>query len=328
MAPGYYSVSVIDGSGCLVTDSVLIPNSVYVDLQLDSLNSTLDVNCYGDQSSGITLNATGGTGSNTYLYYIPNTFPTPQAFNVFSGLYAGNYMIFTEDANGCTDSLNVTINQPDEVNFYTSVFNVSCFAGNDGSLSVDSVKGGTPPFNYFWNNGSTTSSINGLTAGDYIISITDANGCISSPGSDTLTVSEPAILQSSISITNHATCTGAQTLATGELNVTISGGTSGYSYLWSNGETSSQLSFLMPGLYVLNVTDNNGCLLTDSAEILPGQNPQLDVLVQNVSCFGANDGMFIPQLLVEHYHINTVLTGYTLCPRVHHLALLVKHLIS
>ena len=47
----------------------------------------------------------------------------------------------------------------------------------------------------------------------------------------------------------------------------------------------------MPGLYVLNVTDNNGCLLTDSAEILPGQNPQLDVLVQNVSCFGANDGM-------------------------------------
>jgi hypothetical protein len=53
LSPGYYSVSVIDGSGCLVTDSVLIPNSVYVDLQLDSLNSILDVNCYGDQSSGI-----------------------------------------------------------------------------------------------------------------------------------------------------------------------------------------------------------------------------------------------------------------------------------
>ena len=105
-------------------------------------------------------------------------------------------MIFTEDANGCTDSLNVTINQPDEVNFYTSVFDVSCFAGNDGSLSIDSVTGGTPPFNYFWNNGSTTSSINGLTAGDYIISITDANGCISSPAADTLTVSEPTILQS------------------------------------------------------------------------------------------------------------------------------------
>ena len=51
-------------------------------------------------------------------------------------------MIFTEDANGCTDSLNVTINQPDEVNFYTSVFDVSCFAGNDGSLSIDSVTGG------------------------------------------------------------------------------------------------------------------------------------------------------------------------------------------
>ena len=84
--------------------------------------------------------------------------------------------------------------------------------------------GGTSPFNYFWNNGSTTSSINGLTAGDYIISITDANGCISSPAADTLTVSEPTILQSSIIITNHATCTGAQTLATGELNVTISGG--------------------------------------------------------------------------------------------------------
>ena len=176
----------------------------------------------------------------------------------------------------------------------------------------------TPPFNYFWNNGSTTSSINGLTAGDYINSITDANGCISSPATDTLTVSEPTILQSSISITNHATCAGAQTLATGELNVTVSGGSPGYSYSWSNGETSNQLSFLMPDLYVLNVTDNNGCLLTDSAEILPGQNPQLDVLVQNVSCFGANDGMIYTLLLVEHYHINIVLMGVILLyPQVH-----------
>ena len=140
LSPGYYSVSVIDGTGCLVTDSVLVPNSVYVDLQIDSSSSALSVNCYGDQSSGVTLNATGGTGSNTYLYYIPNTFPIPQASNVFSGLYAGNYVMFTEDANGCTDSLNVTINQPDEVNFYTSVFDVSCFAGNDGSLSIDSAQ--------------------------------------------------------------------------------------------------------------------------------------------------------------------------------------------
>ena len=67
--------------------------------------------------------------------------------------------------------------------------------GNDGSLSIDSVTGGTPPFNYSWNNGLTTSSINGLTAGDYIISITDANGCISSPASGSYSVLEPTILQ-------------------------------------------------------------------------------------------------------------------------------------
>ena len=83
-------------------------------------NSNLVVPCFGDPSSGVSVIATGGTGPNTYLYYIPNVFPTPQASSTFSGLYAGTYQIYVIDANGCFDSVEVTITQPTELIYTVS----------------------------------------------------------------------------------------------------------------------------------------------------------------------------------------------------------------
>ncbi|MBT3622041.1 MAG: hypothetical protein HN535_04745, partial [Flavobacteriales bacterium] len=291
LVPGFYSVTVVDATGCLVTDSVEVPVGANVDVTLDSLNSMLNVACFGYPSSGVTLNATGGTGANTYLYHIPNTFPIPQASNTFSGLYAGTYPIYATDANGCSDSVVVTISQPDQLIFTTLLEDVSCSLGADGMVSIDTIYGGTDPYTYLWSTGAITDSISNLIAGTYIVQVTDANGCLSSPTSDTIIINEPPALQSSVTVLSHSNCAGAQTLATGEISVSISGGTSGYTYLWSTGAVTPSINLLMPGVYTVVATDANGCTISDTAEILSGTNPDLAVVIQNVSCFGANDGM-------------------------------------
>lgn len=291
LAPGFYSVTVVDATGCLVTDSVEVPVGANVDVTLDSLNSMLNVACFGYPSSGVTVNATGGTGANTYLYHIPNTFPIPQASNTFSGLYAGTYPIYATDANGCSNSVVVTISQPDQLIFTTLLADVSCSLGADGMVSIDTIYGGTAPYTYLWSTGAITPIISGLTAGMYTVQATDANGCLSSPTSDTIIINEPPALQSSVTVLSHSNCAGAQTLATGEISVSISGGTSGYTYLWSTGAVTPSINLLMPGVYTVVATDANGCTISDTAEILSGTNPDLAVVIQNVSCFGANDGM-------------------------------------
>jgi len=237
LVPGLYSVTVIDagGAGCSVTDTVEIPASAIVEVTLDAANSMLNVACFGYPSSGVTVNATGGTGANTYLYHIPNTFPIPQASNTFSGLYAGTYPIYATDANGCSDSVVVTISQPDQLIFNTISADVSCNLGANGMASIDTIYGGTSIYTYLWSTGEITDSISNLTAGTYTVQVTDANGCLSNPTVDTIVINEPSALQSTMTILSHSNCAGAQALATGEISVAISGGTAGYSYLWSTG---------------------------------------------------------------------------------------------
>ena len=288
--PGFYTVQVTD-IYCTVTDTVEVPQSAIVDVLLDSLNSELFVTCFGYPSSGVTVSASGGTGANTYLYFIPNISPTPQASNVFTGLFAGSYPIYTYDGNGCTDSVMVTISEPDELTFSTFSADVSCFDGSDGSAYVDNVDGGQSPYTFSWSNGTSTSFVSSLSAGDYYITVLDDNGCTSNPASILVTINEPSPLVSSTNVLSNSNCAGSQALASGEAVVNVSGATPSYSFLWSNNITTSSISSLLPGIYTVNITDANGCSITDTAEILAGSNPELDVTVQNVSCFGANDGM-------------------------------------
>ena len=291
--PGYYTVTVSDATGCAIIDSVEVPASAIVSMTLDVPNSTLSVLCNGFQSDTITVIANGGTGPGTYQYYIPGVFPIPQYNNIFSGLYAGTYDVFVEDANGCTDVVSVTITEPDVIYYSATSSDVSCNSGSDGSVWVDSVSGGTAPYFYSWNTAQNTSIINNLPAGTYTVSVTDVNNCASNPQQVTVVINEPSILTSNINIINHSSCAGSQTAANGEAQVVVSGGSPGYNYSWSTGTNTDNISLLFPGTYTVDITDANGCMITDTAVINSGTNPILDVTVQNVSCYGANDGMMI-----------------------------------
>ncbi|MBT6807975.1 MAG: T9SS type B sorting domain-containing protein, partial [Flavobacteriales bacterium] len=293
LTPGYYTVTVSDATGCSVTDSVEVPTTAVVSLSLDAANSTLSVLCNGFQSDTITVIATGGTGVGTYQYFIPGVFPIPQYNNIFSGLYAGTYDVYVSDANGCTDNISVTITEPDVIYYTATTSNVSCNAGTNGSAWVDSVSGGTAPYFYSWNTSQNTSIISNLSAGTYSVSVTDVNNCVSNPTLISVVVNEPSQLTSSTNIINHSSCSGSQTAANGEAEVIVSGGTPGYNYSWSNGINGTNISLLFPGTYIVDIIDANGCMISDTAIINPGTNPILDVTVQDVSCYGANDGMMI-----------------------------------
>jgi len=149
--------------------------------------------------------------------------------------------VVVTDANGCTGTLNVTVNQPLAPLALSEIhLNVACFGGSTGTVDL-TVTGGTAPYSYLWSNGATTEDLGALLAGTYSVVVTDANGCTASLP---VVVNQPAsALALSESHLNIA-CFGA---STGTIDLTVSGGTAPYSYLWSNGATTEDLGALLAG---------------------------------------------------------------------------------
>lgn len=136
---------------------------------------------------------------------------------------------------------------------------VSCNGGSDGSAAVN-ASGGVQPYAYSWSTGSTSAQINNLSAGTYTVTVTDAAGCTAE---DNYTVAQPSAISLSFSVTNE-TVPGAED---GAVNLSVAGGIPGYSYSWSNGETTQDISNLPAGSYTVTVTDNNSCEAIGSATV-------------------------------------------------------------
>ena len=140
-----------------------------------------------------------------------------------------------------------------------SSFNdVACNGMATGSANV-SVNGGAGGYSYLWNTNQTTSNLQGLNAGAYWVSITDQNGCNDSVN---FTISEPPALVSSGIVTNSSF--GGND---GSIDLTATGGTPALSYLWSNGSTIEDISSLSQGQYIVTITDQNLCQLTDTFDV-------------------------------------------------------------
>ncbi|MEO7080655.1 MAG: hypothetical protein ABIY71_03970, partial [Flavobacteriales bacterium] len=144
-----------------------------------------------------------------------------------------------------------------------TITNVSCNGASDGSITATST--GVGPFNYVWSNGETGATITGLAPGAYTVQVTDVNGC---HASKTFNVTQPTVLSGVINGTN-ATCNNSDGAAT----TNISGGTSPYTYLWTNGSTGSSVNGLAAGTYGVDITDAHGCVFSLSATISASGTP-------------------------------------------------------
>ncbi|MBA3972321.1 MAG: SprB repeat-containing protein, partial [Bacteroidetes bacterium] len=160
----------------------------------------------------------------------------------------------------------------------------NCNASN-GTADV-SIVSGTGPFTYQWlPSGGTTPSENGLNAGTYTVTVTGSSGCAISATAVVATGAAPGnINMNGINIS----CFGG---SNGSATANASGGGSPYSYLWSNGATTSTISSLAPGVYYVTVTTSDGCTKSDSITITqPATALSFTLSQTNVSCFGLNDG--------------------------------------
>lgn len=159
------------------------------------------------------------------------------------------YSVQVADNNGCTATSTTTVTIG-TLAVQTTQTNVSCNSGSDGAVSIAFVNPvGTPT--YLWNTGATTSSLSNLTAGTYIYTITNGNGCTTTGA---ISISQPFALDGTPSST-PASCGSAN----GSATVVVSGGTAPYTYFWSNGVTTSTNNNLSAGTYTITVTDANGC---------------------------------------------------------------------
>ncbi len=130
---------------------------------------------------------------------------------------------------------------------------VKCYGASTGTIDL-TVADGTAPLNYLWSNGATTEDLADIPAGNYSVTVTDANQCVAIV--DDIIVLQPSEGISALHVVTDISAFGAHD---GAIDVTVTGGTPPYSFLWNNDATTEDLSDLGPGLYSVTITDANGC---------------------------------------------------------------------
>jgi gliding motility-associated-like protein len=226
--------------------------------------------CFGSNNGSATASVTGGTAPYTYNW------SNGQITQTATGLAPGNYTVLVTDASGCSGTQVVTITQPTLLTSTLTSTNILCHGANNGSAAATAA-GGSPVYSYLWSNGQTTAAAAALSSGSYSVTITDSHGCTSL---QSITITEPPALVLTASSVN-VLCFGN---SNGSAAVAVAGGTPGYSYLWSNGQTSSSAAALASGNYVVTVTDAHGCTSTQSVTVVQPTALTVSVTPTGIPC--------------------------------------------
>jgi predicted RNase H-like HicB family nuclease len=274
LSSGLYSLTVTDANGCAgQTDFDLIDGTGYV-----SVSALQNPTCPNFNNGK--LEADFFYNLSPPFTYLWSNGKTTQSI---SNLIEGFYTVTVTDVNGCTGSQDANLYNTNLYSYMSDVQVPTCPNYNNGQLSVD-VYGGAAPFTYLWSNGTTTATATNLTEGNYSVTVTDVNGC-SSVIAQHLFKSYPYVY---VQTTQPPTCPNFNN---GKVDfVGFVGGVAPYSFVWSNGSTTSGITNASQGFYTLSVTDANGCSASQTAFV---NNATLDIyagLVQNPSCPNFNNG--------------------------------------
>lgn len=275
LGPGTYVVDIIDTDDCEGQITVEITEPPAITLT----TSSTDAAC-GQNDGSATVNAAGGAGGFTYSWS-----PGGGTGATINNVGSGSYTVTVTDANGCSETTTVTVNSLNGPTLtLVSSEDVSCFGGEDGNAQVEAT-GGTPGYNYTWNPGGLTGDTqNSLSAGNYTVSVEDADGCVSSISVE---INEPDEI-----VLNTTANPSSCTVDDGSVSVTASGGTGPYTYAWSpGGETTATVNNVGAGSYSVTVTDAEGCSATATVNVNSVNGPVVTIEdIVNPSCAGELNG--------------------------------------
>jgi len=281
LTAGTYTITVTDANACTATATAIITQPATT-LGVTT-GSIVNILCNGGNTGSATATASNGTTPYTYAWT-----PSGGSGPIANGLTAGTYTITVNDANGCMATATAIITQPAVLGVTTTITNVKCNGGNTGSATAN-PSGGTTPYTYAWTpSGGSGPIANGLTAGTYTITLTDAHGCSASANA-VITQPATALGVTTGSIVN-VTCSGT---ATGSATATPTGGTTPYTYAWTpSGGNGAVANNLTAGTYTITITDANNCTATANA-VITQPATALGVTIGSIvnePCNGGNTG--------------------------------------
>ncbi len=281
LAAASYWVTVTDARGCTASTQVSITQPQPLVAQITTVNAPL---CFGQNNGDASVTVNGGTPPYSYLWNDPALQSTAAA----QGLASGSYTVVVRDANNCLTTAGTFVPFAPAISL-TAVqqINPTCAGLDNGRLEV-LASGGTGALSYQWSNGGNSPAISGLAAGNYMVTVRDANNCQQTL---TLALTAPAALSLASAQVIPVTCyTGAD----GSISISIQGGTGSYTYRWSDpaAQTSATATGLMRGDYAVTATDFNGCTLTADFSVNSiGLQIFVNAVVSNTSCRGATNAV-------------------------------------
>lgn len=273
---GAYVVTVSNAAGCREVYEVELNEP---DPLILSLDEVVNVSCFGGSDGQVLVSTTGGVAPVTYRWNDPNV----QVDEDAGALTARAYRLVATDANGCTDTLNVDVGQPDPLAVTFRSQDVACRGGADG-YAVAVATGGNGDYAYAWQTGSSQDSVPGLAAGPYEVTVTDPLGCSVTAS---VTLDQPAEALTATTVQDEQGCFEA---SANRATVTAAGGRGGYQYAWGNGEVTATAVALPAGQNLITVTDAGGCPVVDTIELEDLPAVTVNIIAVLPSCNDTDDG--------------------------------------
>lgn len=279
LCAGVQTLTVTDSKNCTTTQTVQINQTV---ITLITTNGGT-LSCNGACTGLATANPVGGVAPYSYTWTPAPVAPT-QTTQTASGLCFGTHTVTVSDALGCSSSNTVTFINPPAITLTVNQTNVNCNGACNGIASANAI-GGTGVISYLWQpGGQTTSTINGLCAGAYTVTVTDGNSCSQT---QVVTIIENSLLTAMFTPNSPSTCTSSD----GSITAIIGGGLPTYTLNWLPMNSSANpLTNLGAGSYTLNIIDAAGCTQTISTTLSNPTGPTVTAVSNSITCFGACTG--------------------------------------
>ncbi|WP_406659373.1 T9SS type A sorting domain-containing protein [Marinoscillum sp.] len=272
---GVYWVTVTDQTlGCTISDTFQILSTPEITV-VDTLIT--QPSCWGSSTGAVTLVI---EHARSPLVRWSNGQIGKTAVN----LAAGTYGYDIESSLGCTITGEVTVTERERLAVTTEKIDNLCADDCAGEISL-TISGGKKPYSIQWTHGSSVKNPKSLCSGSYSYRVQDAFGCVVE---GTVEIQEPPALAFQSATIGHVSCYQGKD---GSITPVITGGTTPYTYAWSTGATTPELSGIKRGTYTLVVSDANGCATSKSYSVIePGGLTLLSTVKSGPSCAGYSDG--------------------------------------